>query len=765
MATQSEQMAQATGGNLNFVLMAAFTASIFISASLLFAVQPMFTKMALPFLGGAPNVWNTAMVFFQAMLLGGYIYAHILSKYLSLPLQLAVHIGVLAFGLIFLPIAISPDATPAMESPALWLIGLFAASLGAPFFALSAQAPLLQRWFSYTSHPHAHDPYFMYAASNLGSLLVLCAYPLVIEPSIGLTAQSASWMYGYIILIAFIAGAGLVAIFNSDGQAKAKEIEDPEQAEEISWKRRLQWVSIAFVPSSLMLGVTSHLSANVAAAPFIWVGPLALYLLTFVFAFAKKPAIRPQFIEWIFPIAVILGLIYISLHVKQFALAVGATLLIFFVITQHCHNKLAALRPSVSRLTEFYLAMSLGGVLGGAFTALAAPVLFNDVYEYPMMIIASVLTGAGALTFRSQLPRIAIAVFIGIGPILLAAWIFNLIDLGDKIALPMLNVVILGIGFLLYRMRNEKLVFASGLSGFAVALSLAFAVFNASGTKEVLFKERSFFGVIRVVELTKDYGTFNTFIHGDTTHNMQLREEDVRREPLAYYSRGGPFGQTIDALRENRERKLNVALIGLGAGAMACYAEDGEEWTFYEIDPTVVDMARNDRLFRYVNDCQPNSPIKIGDARLQIATEKDASFDAIFVDAFSSDSIPAHLITREALALYRQKLISGGVIFFHTSNRVVDVTSVAAAIAHDAGLSARGIFYSPTEGDEFSPLRSPTNAVLVGEETVLAALLEGREGWGRVEPHRYIDAWTDDYSHIIGAIAAESDGGPKILND
>ena len=763
MTTAHGDFSSSTQIRGGFVLAAVFTCSIFLSACLLFFVQPMFTKMALPYLGGAPNVWNTAMVFFQAMLLGGYIYAHVISKYLPIPAQLGVHALVLLAGLIFLPIAIGTGVTPTIEAPAIWLIGLFAAALGVPFFALSAHAPLLQRWFSYTDHPNASDPYFMYAASNLGSLLVLCAYPVIIEPLIGLSAQSAYWKIGYLLLIAFVIGSGVLAYTNRSKITAASEKAEEAPAETISWTRRAQWVAIAFVPSSLMLGATSHLSANVAAAPFIWVGPLALYLLTFVVGFSTTPAIRPQLISFIAPIAVILSLVFTALHVEEFVLAIGTVLVLFYIVAQYCHNHLASLRPSVSHLTEFYLAMSLGGVLGGAFTALIAPIAFNNVHEYPMMIIASVLVGGGAIAWRSKAKEMAIAFAVGIGPILLTAWIFNVAGLSEKVAAPLLNVAIFGAAFGLYRMRKNAAVFAIGLVGFAVGLSNAYDTLKADGSVTRLYQERSFFGVIRVEQHKSDIGTYNSFIHGDTEHNKQLRVDEYRQEPLAYFSKGGPYDQALSALRADRNGdKLNLAVIGLGAGALACYAQEGEVWTYYEIDPAIAAMARNDELFSYMNDCQSGAPVKLGDARLMIADEKEGSFDMIVVDAFSSDAVPAHLITREALALYRTKLESDGFIFFHTSNRIVDVTSVATALANDAGLSARAIRYAPKADDPWVKLRNPTHAVIVAEEARLDELLAGYDDWKTVTPHPMINAWTDDYSHIIGAIIAQSRGGAKL---
>jgi hypothetical protein len=744
------------------VLVVSFAVTIFLSAFLLFAVQPMFTKMALPLLGGAPNVWNTAMVFFQAMLLAGYLYAHLLAKYLPVRMQLLVHLAVMAIGAAFLPIVLSGDLAPAVGAPAMWLIGLFAMTIGFPFFALSANAPLLQRWFSHTAHRSAHDPYFLYAASNLGSLLALVSYPLLVEPAMGLATQSGVWAWGFYLLIAAIALSGVAASLSARRVAApaASQVGEDRSAE---WKTRIEWAAIAFIPSALMLGVTSHLSANVASAPFIWVGPLALYLLTFIVAFSKTRAIRPEFIESIFPIVVLIGVFFIRQRIGSFSLAIAANLVIFFTIAQHCHNRLAALRPPPARLTEFYLAMSVGGVLGGAFTALIAPLIFNDVYEYAILMVASILVGLKALPGRADLRRIAALAVFGAAPLAAAAAIFDIFD-ASKIGVLTVDILALGVGYVLYRRRREIAAFAAGVGGLAVALAFAGGALSTEDNRTTLLQERDFFGVLKVVRTESSLGPYHVFIHGDTTHNAQLRADEFRREPLVYYSPKAPFGQAVDAMRRRKEGPLSVAVIGLGAGAMACYAKDGDNWAFYEINRSVVRMARDPALFTYLGDCLPEARIELGDARLKLKEARDKSFDLIIIDAFSSDSIPTHLVTREALALYQSKLADDGLVFFHTTNRIVDVTSVAASLAEGTGFSVRAIDYRRPEDDPLTGLRAPVRAVLVGRETVLESTLADYPGWKRFEPHPFVKAWTDDYSNVVGAIAANANGGGRHID-
>lgn len=748
--------------NAALVLVVSFALTIFLSAFLLFAVQPMFTKMALPLLGGAPNVWNTAMVFFQAMLLAGYLYAHLLAKYLPVRAQLGVHLVVMAVGAAFLPIALRGDLAPAVSAPALWLIGLFAMTIGFPFFALSANAPLLQRWFSHTAHQSADDPYFLYAASNLGSLLALVSYPLLVEPAMGLAMQSRAWAWGFYALIAAIAVSGVAAWRSA--QRVTAPAESPLGAEGGGdWISRIEWAAIAFIPSALMLGVTSHLSANVASAPFIWVGPLALYLLTFIVAFSKTRAIRPEFIESLFPIVVLIGVFFIRQRIGSFSLAIAANLVIFFTIAQHCHNRLAALRPPPARLTEFYLAMSVGGVLGGAFTALIAPLVFNDVYEYAILMVASILVGLTAMPGRADLRRIAALAIFGAAPLIAAASLLDYFN-APKFSVLAVDLLALGVGYLLYRQRREVAAFAAGVAGLAIALAFADAALSADDHRTTLFQERDFFGVLKVVRNDSSLGPYHVFIHGDTTHNAQLRSDEYRREPLVYYSPQAPFGQAVHAVRWRKAGPIRVAVIGLGAGAMACYAENGDDWTFYEINRSVVRMAKDPALFTYLGDCLPDARVELGDARLRLKEAADGSFDLIIIDAFSSDSIPTHLVTREALALYRAKLKDDGLVFFHTTNRLVDVTSVAASLAEGTGLGARAIDYRRPEDDPLVGLRAPVRAVMIGPEPVLAATLADYPGWKRFTPHPLVKPWTDDYSNVVGAIAAEAYGGGAYLD-
>lgn len=743
-------------------LMPGFTASIFLSALLLFSVQPMFAKMTLPLLGGVPNVWNTAMVFFQATLLAGYVYAHFLSKYTSLKVQIGVHTSVLIVGMLFLPLAVANGWTPPAEgAPAFWLMALYAVSIGVPFFALSATAPLLQRWFSYTDHKNAQDPYFLYAASNLGSLLSLLAFPVLIEPMLGVSSQAQVWTLGYYALAVAIISSGFLAILNHikvDGSEKQDVLSDNnsvETATTVTWRKRAIWIALAFVPSSLMLGVTTHFSVNVATAPFVWVAPLAIYLLTFVFVFAQKPVISEDLIARMLPIAVVMGAILGIVETHSFFVLLGSHLFIFFVITMRFHGRLAAMRPSVSKLTEFYICMSVGGVLGGMFNALIAPIIFGRVYEYMLIMAISGLAAAGSWpnaksVWRDVLFALGIFVFVTL-------YIFVMRTFAQEIGI-IVNLGLSAAYVVIYAQNKKPVRFVAGLLAMQLLLTMVAPRFYADGENREIFNERSFFGVTRVAEIVTEEGdVIHEFIHGNTIHNQQFVDPAKSKVMISYFSKEGPWGRIMDVTRTDKARPLNVSVIGLGAGALACYAEPGDSWRFYEIDPAIVRMAKDPALFTYLSECTPDAPVVIGDARLQIQHEPSGQLDLLLVDAFSSDAIPAHLVTREAMTLYRSKMKEDGIMFFHTSNRYADVSSVVVNLARDAGLTALEMSFNPEEDTPYFEYIAPAMGVAVGPKEVMDRAFAGKDEWVAIDPHPAVGVWTDDYSHIVGALIAKKD--------
>jgi hypothetical protein len=377
------------------LLLRVFAGAIFLSAALLFAVQPMFTKMVLPKLGGSPSVWSVAMVFFQAVLLAGYAYAHALTKYLPGKRSVIVHLVVMAAATLFLPLAIASwwSRPPADATAAIWLLGLFAVSIGLPFFALSANGPLLQAWFARTDHPAAANPYFLYAASNIGSFLALLSYPFVMEPLSTLGQQTRGWAVLFLALIALIAWCGRLMLRSPRTDAQAEQATSGPAP---TWRNAARWVALAAIPSALLISVTSHISTDIAAAPFMWVIPLALYLATFVIVFSTRPVLRHNWMVAVEPMFIVALAGIMVFDIRQYVLALlGLNVAAFFVITMVCHGELSRSRPAAQHLTAFYMWMSAGGVIGGIFAGLIAPNIFSSVVEYPVLIVLAILCRPG----------------------------------------------------------------------------------------------------------------------------------------------------------------------------------------------------------------------------------------------------------------------------------------------------------------------------------------------------------------------------------
>ena len=740
-----------------WLLIGVFTASIFLSAALLFSVQPMFAKMVLPLLGGSSSVWNTAMVFFQLVLLGGYIYAHLISKYLKFGLQIIVHGLVLGLGCFFLPLSIANGWTPPETGPqAFWLIGLFAVSVGVPFFAISANAPLLQRWFSRTNDKDADDPYFLYSASNAGSLLSLCLYPVVFEPMLRLREQTGLWAIGYALLIGFVLIAGYIGTLKQNNRTD-NIIKTDVKPIKSSISQRLIWIGLAFIPSSLMLGVTSHMTHNIASAPFLWIIPLALYLLTFIVAFAKTPIISPKILGYLTPVAIVSALVFGMVLNDNLILSIIISLVSYFIIALTCHMKLVETRPVTERLTEFYIWMSLGGVIGGAFNALLAPVIFNTVYEYII-----VLGAASFVSFKfnpdssdqkSQQNKLFQTLLIG-------SFMLTLLYL---LKVPMMISCLLPGLFVAYNLeRLSAQPRFTMISTISIVSAIAFVV-PLIGQKNVLM-DRSFFGILGVEAKTTPHGLIHEFSHGDTLHNFQFQSPELKATPLAYYSKGNSFDRGLSFARSLRvDRNLDIAMIGLGAGAMACYERAQDNWVYFEIDPAVVDMAKNPKFFSYIETCSYVSDVRIGDARIKFDKIAKNSQDYIIIDAFSSDSIPAHLLTVEAMDLYLSRLKPDGLLFFHTSNRVMDVSSVVANLAENAGLDSRYIEMTDFPDSQFPGYDSKSSAVLVGTAGQMrdAELFDTK--WQKRHPSPDVGLWSDDYSHIIGTLKARYKNNAKII--
>jgi hypothetical protein len=723
---------------------AVYGATLFASAFLLFLLQPMFAKMVLPRLGGAPSVWSVAMVFYQTALLAGYCYAHILNRLLSPPRAALVHFTLLGCAALTLPIGIAAgfDAPPS-SGPGFWLFGLFAMSIGLPFMALSASAPMLQRWFAASGHVQAKNPYVLYAASNIGSFVALMAYPFAIEPLLPLRTQTMVWSLGFAALAVFIAFAGLfVARRLAPEQTAARNASKPAA------KDRLLWIALSAIPSGLVIAVTAFISTDIAAAPFMWVVPLALFLLTFVAVFRERPWIDNDMMLRFVPIAVApLAITLLGVFKPHWLVAISSNLLVFVILTLTCHGQLYRRRPAPAHLTEFYFFSSLGGVIGGAFAGLLAPYLFNNVYEYPLLILAGLLVAPWlyAMTAGGILRQIW-PVLAAVAAILVARFVLD-VRL-PAAAGPAYKIAVVGLVILVMLLRQKPALVVS-----LTALGFLFNCAWTPGLNRVSLT-RSFFGVHQVID-TAD-GEFRLLFHGTTVHGaMRLRDNEGRAltgrpEPLTYYYFGGPISEAVEMAR-NAHGLRRVAVVGLGSGSLACHRKDGESWTFYEIDPEVVRIAEDAASFRFISQCAPQAPVVLGDARLTLAAANTA-YDLIVLDAFSSDSIPVHLLTREALQIYRAKLAPNGQIIVHISNRHLDLAPIVGAAAESVGL----VPYFKRKNVDFVKTGYKTSSAVMlltrSEKDLAAAPTE--QGWSK-ENAPASAMWTDDFSNILGALVRD----------
>jgi hypothetical protein len=726
-----------------------YAATLFVSALLLFSIQPMFAKMVLPKLGGAPAVWSVAMVFFQTVLLAGYAYAHLLNRLLPPRWAAAFHLALLGVTAAMLPIAIATGwgAAPS-EGTALWLFGLFAVSIGLPFFTLSASAPLLQSWFAGSGHKQAGNPYVLYAASNLGSFAALFAYPVLVEPFLTLKTQTAVWSIGFALLVILLTLVGLFA-------ARARPVAvQAEAADEVraSAGERMRWIALAAVPSGLVIAVTAYLTTDIAAAPFLWVVPLAIYLLTFVAVFRERPWIAHATVVRFAPFAVAPLAVSLIGGEKVFWLTIIAlNLVVFALLTLMCHGELYARRPSPRRLTEFYLCTSFGGVIGGAFAGLLAPKIFNGNYEYPILIALALLCTPGVFTggMRSALREGLPWLFVSAALTLI--WYVTRLQPPATLELPFQVLLALMAAAMLFQRQRPMRFF--GL----VILSFAVTALWRPGIAPIE-TARSFFGVHKVAEIAD--GRARLLYHGTTIHGAQrLRNDDGTPltgppAPQTYYYPGGPFAEAIGAARAARGSLGRVAVVGLGTGTLACHRRGGELWTFFEIDPEVIRIARDPRRFEFLSRCAPEAPVVTGDARLTLEASADR-YDLIVLDAFSSDTVPVHLLTREAVAGYLSKLSPHGVIVLHISNRHLDLAPVVANVAQSLGLAAY-LREDNSAGDLLTTLKANARLVVLAREPADTGSVA--RNWAPLQPDRSSALWTDDYSNILGIMLRKKFG-------
>lgn len=902
-----------------------FALTLFVSALLLFLVQPMIAKMVLPSLGGTPAVWNTCQVFFQAILLAGYTYSHVATGWIGVRKQSWVHLVVMALPFAVLPLSLREWTPPAGGgNPIGWLLLLLLVSVGLPFFVLSTTAPLLQKWFTETGHPSSKDPYFLYAASNIGSMLALLGYPTLVEPNIPVRApgsfysQVNLWAVGYGVLCALLLACHLAVRFSKHARvskvvtsAPGWPADDPAP----TFETRLRWIGLAFVPSSLMLGITTYITLDIAAIPLLWVLPLSLYLLSFIIVFAHWPKWCHTLTVIVMPLVVLLLIMMLETEIRpesfhagnwfwkiralflpsgmseeaidalrdSFPYSIsmpGIVMLIFlclmtlFIVAMTCHGELAKTRPAPSRLTEFYLLMSLGGVLGGLFNALVAPIFFGRVIEHEVALIVAclllptltpvgplliekmfgwrqsrlrgwivdaVVAGLvglcffGALQFNSAHAKIQADIESGVRngpgidqdepkvgnpqpkpsdkpeeqpkpigkpeedpPVGFAHRTYQEAQEGVEWLAKKMNVdnrrvaqlLLYGIPILIcFSFVNRPVRFGLAVAAFITASQMH----DTSVDSPTLYTARSFFGVLKVQNERRDPGMppVHALHHGTTLHGKQILSPQFREEPITYYSRRGPVGQVFKAVHDSPGPK-SLAVVGLGSGTTACYGEKGDTITYYEIDNTVVKIASNPEYFTFLTDCRARGcevKIELGDARLELVHAPDHSYNVIVVDAFSSDAIPIHLLTKQAFELYMKKLAPGGYLLVHISNRHLNLAPVVANLGKDLDLlvfrerdddrgepfcaadwmvvvkdwptmarllTAAGQPTTEMWQEDLAPVGVwPVPGVVVPTEKMLKSIRGDRLSWVPVGPTKKVGIWTDDYSNLLNVFMWE----------
>jgi hypothetical protein len=725
-------------------LVALFGATIFVSAFLMFLVQPMIARMVLPLLGGAPAVWNTCLVFFQTLLLCGYAYAHGATTWLGARRHTILHAVVLLLPLLVLPIGLKQATPPPTHNPIGWLLLVLLMSIGLPFFVLSTSAAVLQKWYASTDGEGADDPYFLYAASNMGSFIALIAYPLVVEPTLRLQQQTQLWTAGYAIFVGLaLACAASVWRQRTPAHAAPAAPAAAVRAETISWRRRAHWTLLAFVPSSLLMAVTTHMSTDVAAVPLMWIVPLALYLLTFVLAFSPTATGVRALANRLMPLGVVaLTLVLVAQVNSPLMVIIPLHVLVFGMMALVCHGALANDRPSAARLTEFYLWIAVGGMLGGLFNALVAPVVFVGIVEYPLVIVLACLSRPaekdGAADARTWTRDVVFALAIG-ALAMGSVWLNN--RLGSQSRLLLLGAALPAL--LAYSQRRRPLRFAA-----SVAILLVSGAFVAGGFGHTVFATRTFFGVyrVRVDEQLQQRFMF----HGTTLHGMQSLSSQRSREPLSYFHRTGPLGQVFAAVPAASQAS-QVAVAGLGVGSIASYAGPSQQWTYYEIDPAVERIARENSYFTYLRDCGSRCVVITGDARLSMQQARPQQFGLIILDAFSSDAIPMHLLTREAMSLYLSKLAPGGAIAMNVSNVHLSIYPVVARVAQEDGLAVLWQ-REPSTAGSFTDGKFPSEWMVMARNRADFGSLTSDPRWVVPVVPPSTRLWTDDFSNILSVI-------------
>jgi SAM-dependent methyltransferase len=714
-----------------------FILTIVAGSFLLFLTQPMIARMALPRVGGAPAVWNSAMLVYQFLLLAGYFYADRLAR-LRPRKQVGIHLLLFGIAALWLPIGLTAAVPPSGAEPAIWVPWFLIASIGPLFFIVSAQAPLMQRWYALESS--RGDPYPLYAASNLGSFAGLLSYPLLVEPLMTVSQQSILWTALYALLVVLVAACAFTV------PPEAVEAEPEETAPPPTWRQIGHWVVLAAVPSGLMLSTTTHLTTDIVAMPMLWVVPLGLYLLSFVIAFASRRGIA-DFITMIAPLVILIaGGLAFSTRSTSALFTASLGLLLLFTVAVALHTELFRRRPPVGHLTRFYLAMSFGGMLGGLFCAIVAPLVFDWAYEHPLLIIAAaILVPQMALVpwprryervLMFALPALAFAISLGIDRFL--ADPSGLISTLGAIVISLLTLACLG----------RPYAFAAGLA----ALMLSYGGWTTLQISAEGTRTRSYFGIYEVrTSMFEGEPITRRLTHGTTLHGLQNLLPEIELEPTTYYARRSAVGLAFSNATNLFGPNAHMGVIGLGSGTLACYAQPGQDWTFFEIDREMVDVARN--RFSFLSRCAPQARVVLGDARLTVAQQPPGRLHMLAVDAFSSDAVPMHLLTREALQVYGRALHPDGIVLFHISNRYLDLEPVIADLARSGHWASAMLQYQPTDQEaDLNATVSVWIAMSRNQRSIDRLVqLSGDDAleWKVLEPRPGFAGWTDDHASIL----------------
>jgi len=718
-----------------------FVATIFTGSFLLFLVQPMIARMALPRLGGAPTVWNSAMLVYQALLLAGYAYAHWLGRFRARS-QAGIHITVLLLAGLTLPIGLIASTPPPDANPFLWVPWLLLVSIGPLFFAVSAQAPLLQRWFALSD---AGDPYPLYAASNLGSFGGLLAYPFIVEPLLGVTDQRWLWSVGYGLLVLLVAWCGLRLPKSARAESKAADTPAPD------WRTIGKWIALAAVPSGLILSTTLHITTDMVAMPLLWVLPLGVYLLSFTVAFASSRSAANWIIR-LAPLILLFGCFGVFIQNGWLVLVFGAiSILNVFTVSVALHSRLFEIRPPAQHLTFFYLMMSVGGVFGGAFCALIAPLIFNWTYEYLLLLVAAAALMHATSPFdrlvklwdgSANARRITPVGILVVFAVVIIAKAF----LGRNVSGPLAHAGTVAILTIAIFAIGNRALFTAAVAALLISAGgwdkLAESADRGTMT-------RSFFGIY---EIRPGANNSRMLVHGTTIHGIQnLGSPDRERMETSYYAPLSGVGLAMRSATDLFGLNARVGIVGLGAGTLSCYARPGQAWTFYEIDPAVSRIARDPTKFTFVARCKPDAQIRLGDARLLIERAPAASTDLLVLDAFSSDSVPMHLLTSEAFADYRRILSPNGLLMVHISNRYLDLKPVVAAASRSGGWTAALRRYR-TDSAGVGRNETGSDWVALSQNPVTVQHVVKGEQWLPLPLRAGFKPWTDDHASVLPLI-------------